>query len=460
MNKKKYLILIAEDEDIVRETLAEEFGDRGFAVLEASDGLEALKLAREKKPDLLLTDLKMPGLDGMELVEKLAHEVPIILMTAYGTVSNAVLAMEKGAFSFVEKPIDWQRLFALVEKALQHGALKRENRDLKERLERSAFGNIIGESAAMKEVFAKIRQVASSDTTVLVTGESGTGKELVVSAIQSLSPRANAPFIKLNCAAIPENLLESELFGHEKGAFTGAEGQRRGKFEQADGGTLFMDEIAEMKPNLQAKLLRVLQDGEFTRLGGSQTIKADARILCATNADIKERMEKGLFRSDLYYRIGVFSIELPPLRERKGDVILLAEHFLIRSSENMSKKLPGFSKEALSALREYDWPGNVRQLKNAVEYATLLAFPSEEIGLDCLPEEIRAAAGDPSSVRAKTAPEPAPDFEAPLSLKEMEKKAIEAALKRHNGNKAAAAKELGIGLKTIYRKVEEYQIEG
>ena len=278
MSKENHLILIAEDEDIVRETLAEEFGDRGFEVLEASDGLEALKLAREKKPDLLLTDLKMPGLDGMELVEKLANEVPIILMTAYGTVSNAVLAMEKGAFSFVEKPIDWQHLFALTEKALQHNLLKKENKDLKERVERSAFGNIIGESAAIKEVFAKIRQVASSDTTVLVTGESGTGKELVVSAIQSLSPRANAPFIKLNCAAIPENLLESELFGHEKGAFTGAEGQRRGKFELADGGTLFMDEIAEMKPNLQAKLLRVLQDGEFTRLGGSKTIKADASI--------------------------------------------------------------------------------------------------------------------------------------------------------------------------------------
>ena len=213
MSKENHLILIAEDEDIVRETLAEEFGDRGFEVLEASDGLEALKLAREKKPDLLLTDLKMPGLDGMELVEKLANEVPIILMTAYGTVSNAVLAMEKGAFSFVEKPIDWQHLFALTEKALQHNLLKKENKDLKERVERSAFGNIIGESAAIKEVFAKIRQVASSDTTVLVTGESGTGKELVVSAIQSLSPRANAPFIKLNCAAIPENLLESELFG-------------------------------------------------------------------------------------------------------------------------------------------------------------------------------------------------------------------------------------------------------
>lgn len=458
MSKENHLILIAEDEDIVRETLAEEFGDRGFEVLEASDGLEALKLAREKKPDLLLTDLKMPGLDGMELVEKLANEVPIILMTAYGTVSNAVLAMEKGAFSFVEKPIDWQHLFALTEKALQHNLLKKENKDLKERVERSAFGNIIGESAAIKEVFAKIRQVASSDTTVLVTGESGTGKELVVSAIQSLSPRANAPFIKLNCAAIPENLLESELFGHEKGAFTGAEGQRRGKFELADGGTLFMDEIAEMKPNLQAKLLRVLQDGEFTRLGGSKTIKADARILCATNANIEERIKNGLFRSDLYYRIGVFTIALPPLRERKEDIKPLAEYFLKTGAGAVQKNLTAFSEAALDIMLGYSWPGNVRQLKNAVEYAALLSTPGGAIEADCLPGEIL------KNTKVKITPRQNTEYSnasnEPLPLKEIEKQAIEAALKRHNGNKAAAAKELGIGLKTIYRKVEEYQIKG
>ena len=457
MNKEKYLILIAEDEDIVRETLAEEFSDRGFEVLEASDGLEALRLAREKKPDLLLTDLKMPGLDGMELVEKLAQELPMILMTAYGTVSNAVTAMERGAFSFVEKPIDWQHLFALVEKALQHGALKRENRDLKERVERSAFGNIIGESPAMKEVFAKIRQVAASDTTVLVTGESGTGKELAVSAIQSLSPRANAPFVKLNCAAIPENLLESELFGHEKGAFTGAEGQRKGKFELADGGTLFMDEIAEMKPNLQAKLLRVLQDGEFARLGGNKTIKADVRILCATNADIEERIKNGLFRSDLYYRIGVFTISLPPLRERKEDIRPLTEYFLKTSSAAAQKGLSAFSNEALDIMLGYAWPGNVRQVKNAVEYAVILAGSGREIGADCLPGEILN--GSKSKIKPRREENQSAAGE-PLPLKEIERQAIEAALKRHNGNKAAAAKELGIGLKTIYRKVEEYQIEG
>ena len=457
MNKEKYLILIAEDEDIVRETLAEEFSDRGFEVLEASDGLEALRLAREKKPDLLLTDLKMPGLDGMELVEKLAQELPMILMTAYGTVSNAVTAMERGAFSFVEKPIDWQHLFALVEKALQHGALKRENRDLKERVERSAFGNIIGESPAMKEVFAKIRQVAASDTTVLVTGESGTGKELAVSAIQSLSPRANAPFVKLNCAAIPDNLLESELFGHEKGAFTGAEGQRKGKFELADGGTLFMDEIAEMKPNLQAKLLRVLQDGEFARLGGNKTIKADVRILCATNADIEERIKNGLFRSDLYYRIGVFTISLPPLRERKEDIRPLTEYFLKTSSAAAQKGLSAFSNEALDIMLGYAWPGNVRQLKNAVEYAVILAGSGREIGADCLPGEILN--GSKSKIKPRREENQSAAGE-PLPLKEIERQAIEAALKRHNGNKAAAAKELGIGLKTIYRKVEEYQIEG
>ena len=456
--KEKQFILIAEDEDVARETLAEEFADRGFGVLQASDGLEALKLAREKKPDLLLTDLKMPGLDGLELVEKLAADVPVILMTAYGTVSNAVAAMEKGAFNFVEKPVDWQRLFALVEKALQHNLLRRENKDLKARLERSAFKSIVGESPVLKEVLAKIRQVAPTDTTVCVTGESGTGKELAVSAIQALSPRADAPFIKLNCAAIPENLLESELFGHEKGAFTGAEQQRKGKFELADGGTLFMDEIAEMKPNLQAKLLRVLQDGEFTRLGGSKPIKTDVRILCATNADIEDRIARGLFRSDLYYRIGVFTIALPPLRERKEDIKPLAEHFLTTSPEAGRKELGSFSGEALETMRRYDWPGNVRQLKNAVEYATLLAAPGREIGAECLPPEILKNTKFEAASRAAAKEEP-PKGE-PLSLKEIEKQAIEEALKRHGGNRAAAAKELGIGVKTVYRKIEEYQIEG
>ena len=452
MTKKNLQILIAEDDAVARETLAEAFSDKGYKVLEARDGEEAKNLAQTKKPDLLLTDWKMPKLDGMQLVEELSKELPIILMTAYGNVEYAVLAMEKGAFNFIEKPIDLVKLFALVDKALQHSLLQKENEELRDRLERTALSGIIGATPAIREVFAKIKQVAASDATVCILGESGTGKELVANAVQSLSARAQAPFIKLNCAAIPENLLESELFGHERGAFTGAEKQRIGKFEQADHGTLMLDEIAEMKPELQAKLLRVLQDGEFTRLGGTKTIKADVRIICATNADIEERIAKGLFRSDLYYRIGVFTINLPPLRERKDDIELLAKYFLDQISNSLGREFKGFSKEALQALRSYSWPGNVRQLRNAVEYATITTGDKEEVTLDSLPKEISQF----PDVSAKEEKETAP---APLSLKEMEKQAIVAALRRSGGKKDVAAKELGIGLKTIYRKIEEYDIK-
>ena len=451
MTKKNVLILIAEDDAVARETLAEAFSDKGYKVLEAADGEEARELAKTKKPDLLLTDWKMPKCDGMQLVEELSKDLPIILMTAYGNVEYAVLAMEKGAFNFIEKPIDLVKLFALVDKALQHSLLQKENEQLKDRLERTALSGIIGAAPAIKEVFAKIKQVAASDTTVCILGESGTGKELVANAVQSLSGRSQGPFVKLNCAAIPENLLESELFGHERGAFTGAEKQRIGKFEQADHGTLLLDEIAEMKPELQAKLLRVLQDGEFTRLGGTKTIKADVRIICATNADIEKRIASGLFRSDLYYRISVFTINLPPLRERKDDIELLAKYFLDQLSSNLGKEFLGFSKEALQAMRNYSWPGNVRQLKNAVEYATITTVEKEEVKLAALPKEIGQGAG--LSVKEEEA------ATAPLSLKEMEKQAIEAALRRSGGKKDVAAKELGIGLKTIYRKIEEYDIK-
>ncbi|MBO7543734.1 sigma-54-dependent Fis family transcriptional regulator [bacterium] len=452
MTRKNLQILIAEDDAVARETLAEAFSDRGYKVLEARDGEEAETLAKSKSPDLMLTDWKMPKRDGMQLVEALSKELPIILMTAYGNVEYAVLAMEKGAFSFIEKPIDLVKLFALVDKALQHSLLQKENEQLKERLERTALRGIIGSSLAMQEVFSKIKQVAASDTTVCILGESGTGKELVANAIQSLSSRAQAPFIKLNCAAIPENLLESELFGHERGAFTGAEKQRIGKFEQADHGTLMLDEIAEMKPELQAKLLRVLQDGEFTRLGGTKTIKADVRIICATNADIEDRIAKGLFRSDLYYRISVFTINLPPLRERKDDIEHLAKYFLDQLSSSLNREFLGFSKEALKAMRGYSWPGNVRQLRNAVEYATITTGDKEEVSLASLPREISQTAGAFEEKKNDAAT-------PPLSLKEMEKQAIQAALKRSGGKKDIAAKELGIGLKTIYRKIEEYDIK-
>ena len=459
---KQHKILLAEDDLTARETLAEEFSDLGFEVFTAADGFEALSLAEEKNPDLLITDLKMPKVDGLELVEKLSSKMPIILMTAYGTVSNAVKAMEMGAFSFIEKPVDWKHLLALTKKALQLGMLQRENASLKNQLEDYAFKGFVGKSPAMQEVFAKIRKVAATDKTVLVTGESGTGKELVVAAIQSQSARAKGPFIKLNCAAIPETLLESELFGHERGAFTGAAALRKGKFELADGGTLLLDEIAEMKPELQSKLLRVLQDGEFTRLGGSKTLKADVRLLCATNADLQERIKKGLFREDLYYRVGVFSIALPPLRERAGDVLLLANYFLSKSAAKLGKDLPGFSKETEEALENYSWPGNVRQLQNAVEYAGVMSEPGAPITPADLPSDIAGSyqKTQPKKISERSErPETATENLPPLSLKELEKRAILEALKRCDGNKVKAAKELGIGLKTVYRKLEEYGVE-
>lgn len=454
----KYTVLIAEDDHTARETLTEAFTDKGYTVHVAPDGTTALQVLDQEEIDLVITDLVMPGPDGMRLLEKAVPSCPVILMTAYGSVDNAVKAMKLGAFDFVSKPINIHHLFALVERALQMQNLSRENENLRQRVEEAYdFANMIGRTPAMQTVFQQIRQVASTDTTVCILGESGTGKELVANAIHQHSPRTKNPFIKINCAAIPENLLESELFGHEKGAFTGALKQRKGKFELADGGTILLDEISEMDHALQAKLLRVLQEQEFERVGGNETLKLDVRVIVSSNANLGERINAGTFREDLYYRVSVFVIQLPPLRDRREDIPLLIDHFLRNISQNLGKDVHGISREALEAMGTYSWPGNIRQIQNAVERACVMVPEGAAIALSHLPPEISgqqyhaAEAVQPESALLPQLPD--------VTMDEIERMAIEQALRKYDGNRTQAARALNIGVKTLYRKIEKYNID-
>ena len=462
----RYTILIAEDDITGRETLEEAFADRGYTVRTASDGAQALALLAGAEYDLVITDLVMPHADGMRLLETAAARCPVILITAFGTVDTAVQAMKLGAFDFVTKPIHLPHLFALVERALQMRALAQENARLAERVHESFdFAGLIGRTPLMRQVFQQIKQVAPTDATVCLLGESGTGKELVANAIHQHSRRAAQPFIKVNCAAIAENLLESELFGHEKGAFTGAIQQRKGRFELADGGTLLLDEISEMSPALQAKLLRILQEQVFERVGGSNSISVDVRVIVATNADLQERIKGGTFREDLYYRVSVFPIALPPLRDRRDDIPLLVNNFLQRHAHSMGKTINGITPRALEALCAHPWPGNVRQLENALERACVMVGDNAAVDLLHLPPEV-AKQGPPQPPSAAALPAPAPAPPAPsavmtvpeATMDELEKMAIVQALARHRGNRAQAARALKIGLKTLYRKIEKYQI--
>lgn len=451
----EYTVLLAEDDPTGRETLAEALSERGYRVVTAVDGLQACELLREEEPDVVITDLVMPGVDGMRLLHEAAGRCPVILITAYGTVDNAVQAMKAGAFDFITKPVNLGHLFALVERALQVRAMTVENEELRARTRAQyGFGEMIGQTPAMQKVFHQIRQVAPTDTTVCIFGESGTGKELVANAIHEHSRRAGKPFVKVNCAAITETLLESELFGHEKGSFTGAWKQRKGRFELAHGGTILLDEIAEMSPAVQAKLLRVLQEQTFERVGGTETLKVDVRVIVATNADLRERIKQGTFREDLYYRISVFPIVLPPLRERREDIPLLVDHFVRRYTEQMKKPLKGITPSALKKLLAYSWPGNIRQLQNAMERACVMAPSGEMIGEEHLPPEV--VAGEEWESKAEkeervVLPE--------ASMDELERMAIEQALERCRWNRTAAAKMLKIGTKTLYRKMERYGIK-
>jgi DNA-binding NtrC family response regulator len=447
----KNTILIADDEKNTREGLRWALERKDLAILLAADGEEALRTIRGNHVDMLITDLKMPRLDGMGLLARVREESPsttVVILTGHGTVESAVDAMKRGAYDYLIKPINIDELNLLVDRILSNRALAEENLQLKEKLEQIfGFENIVGRSNVMLEVFDRVRTVARTRANVLLYGESGTGKELVANAIHQNSPRRNKPFVKVNCGALTLTLLESELFGHEKGAFTHAIKTRPGRFELADGGTLLLDEISETAPEFQVKLLRVLQDGEFERVGGTQTLRTDVRVIAATNRRLEDLVREGKFREDLYYRLKVIEIDLPPLRERREDIPLLVDHFIEEFSRYYGKPKPRLQPRAMNALQNFGWPGNVRQLRNVIEGAMVMT--SGEIGMKNLPDEIRVDQPSDNFVR----------IAAGSSLKDAERELIQAALIQNGGNRAKTARQLGLGRKTLYRKMEEYGIE-
>jgi DNA-binding NtrC family response regulator len=442
-------VLVVDDEANARTALAELLRDEGFQVETAADGFKALPKLEEFAPALLLTDLRMPGMDGLELMRKareLDPDVSVVLMTAHGAIDSAVKAMREGAADYLTKPINVEELTLVLERELERRRLRVEAGQLRQRLsERHRISNLVGSSPAMKQVYDTVLQVAPSRATVLITGESGTGKELVAAAIHEHSPRAKGAFVKLHCAALAETLLESELFGHERGAFTGAVTRRDGRFQQADGGTLFLDEIGEISPAIQIKLLRFLQEHEFERVGGNQTIKVDVRVVAATNRDLLQRVKDGQFREDLYYRLNVVSVDMPPLRARPSDIPLLATHFLTRYAKENGKVVSGFSDEALERLVHYHWPGNVRELENAVERAVVV----------CKGDKIRA-----EELSASIAPAPREGGVPAVpgsTLSDLEKYAILKTLEHTGGSTSRAAEILGISTRKIQYKLHEYQ---
>jgi DNA-binding NtrC family response regulator len=447
----KRTIVIADDEKNTREGLRWALEAKNRQILLAADGDEAVARVQESGADLLITDLKMPGLDGMAVlarVQQVSPDTQVVVLTGHGTVESAVDAMKKGAFDYLIKPVNIDELNLLVERILSTRSVHEENIELKRQLDsKFGFENIVGRSDAMMQVFSRVRTVAPTRATVLLHGESGTGKELIANAIHQNSPRRGCPFVKVNCGALPLTLLESELFGHEKGAFTNAIRMKPGRFEMAHGGTLLLDEISETAPEFQVKLLRVLQEGEFERVGGTQTLKTDVRVITASNRRLDELVRQGRFREDLYYRLKVVEIDLPPLRERREDIPLLVDHFLEEFSRYYGKPKPRVQPRALAAIQNFNWPGNVRQLRNVLEGAIVMT--DGEITLRSLPEEIRSDADGPSFVR----------IQAGATMKDAERELIQAALIANGGNRAKTARTLGLGRKTLYRKMAEFGID-
>lgn len=445
-------ILIADDDDSLRRVLEFQLREGGYEVLTAADGLAALELFTGAEVDCLLTDLRMPGLSGLELIRRasaIASETPVIVITAYGDVETAVEAMRAGAFDYVTKPFNREEILLTVEKALVFGQAISENRRLRRLVhDRFRLENVIGSSERMRRVLDVVERVARSDVTVLVTGESGTGKELIARGIHFSGPRAERPFVALNCAAIPETLIESELFGHKRGSFTGAIADSKGKFEEASGGTLFLDEVSAMPPVLQPKLLRVLQEQEIVRLGESTPRKVNVRIVAATNRDLQTMITDGAFREDLYFRLAVVPIGLPPLRERREDIPLLAEHFLKRACERHKLGELQLEREVFAALSSYSWPGNVRELENTVERMSVLA-PGNTITLEDLPENIR----QPPNYVANVLLELPPDG---LSIEQVEREIIRQALEMHGGNQTRAALYLDITRSALIYRMQKY----
>ena len=452
-------ILLVDDERMTREGLARALKSK-YRVLLAESGQIALDVLAKEQVDVMLSDVRMPGMDGVALLKRVHAQYPAvacILLTAYGNVETAVEAMKEGAADFLTKPVNLDHLELVVERSLRNRAVESENRSLREQLD-SKYGmeNIVGNSEAMQSVFDIIRQAAPTQATVLVQGASGTGKELVAKAIHRLSPRKDGPFVAVHCAALAPTLLESELFGHEAGAFTGATARRKGRFELADGGTLFLDEVSEIDPTVQVKLLRVLQERTFERVGGTETIDVDIRIIAATNRDLRQCVEEGKFREDLFFRLDVVSIHLPPLKDRADDIPVMATHFLKDFNAKNGKKIEGFTPEAMAALQAHAWPGNVRELMNTVEKMVVMARGAR-LELRDVPRNLFPAAPQPDSGSVQTLPREAWDnAPSPVALAEVEKRQILDVLERCKGNKTKAAGELGICRRTLHRKLKEW----
>lgn len=452
--KEKGRILVADDEGSHRIMLRAVLQEEGYEVAEASDGTGAIRAVEQEPFDLILLDIRMPGMDGIEAlmdIRKVSPYVPVLMMTAYASVKTAVEALKAGAFEYLIKPLDIDELKVLIEKALEHYHLREENLALKERLgDRFDFSKMIGKSSKMVELFDLLAQVAPTDATVMILGESGTGKELVANALHHNSPRASQPFIKVSCAALPETLLESELFGHEKGAFTGAVARREGRFWVAHRGSIFLDEVGEMNPTTQTKLLRILQEKEFEPLGSTRTLKVDVRVIAATHKDLEKEVREGRFREDLFYRLNVVPVSIPPLRERKEDLPSLAVHFLSLYREKNKKEVKEISPKAMDLLIRYDWPGNIRELENCIERAVIVAR-GEMISPADLPSLIQALSRGKDENQGIL-------FPSGISLQDAEKALILKTLEDTGGNRSRAADILGINRRTLQIKLKEYGI--
>ncbi len=455
--KDKCTILIVDDDHAHRTMLNTLVSGWGYIVSEADDGSTAIDNVKASSFDLVLMDVRMvkvSGLEALEAIKSVNPAIPVIIMTAYSTVETAVAALKQGAHDYLTKPLDFDKLRLTIDRAMEHTRLKEENRMLRETLgQKFDSQNIIGKSPAMRKLLETVAQVAASEATVLVSGESGTGKELIAGAIHFNSLRKDGPFVKINCAAITETLLESELFGHEKGAFTGAERRKEGRFSQAHGGTLLLDEVSEMSLMMQVKLLRALQEREFSRVGGEATIKVDVRVIAATNKNLMDQINEGAFREDLYYRLNVVELEVPPLPDRKEDIPLLAQHFLEIFAAKNHKEIKGFTPGAMDNLIRYNWPGNVRELMNAIERGVVLAranyldisdFPFMK---NTLQEDERDTSGSVMSA-----------MQGDMPLEEVEKAAILSTLQAAAGNKSEAARRLGITRKTLHKKLKTYDV--
>jgi two-component system response regulator HydG len=441
-------LLVADDDPGLRESLERTLTREGYRVILASDGRAALERVQAGGIDLIVTDLKMPGLTGLELLraaKAIAPDVDVILLTAFGTVEEAVKAMKDGAYDFLTKPFRREQLLKLVDKALERRALIEKNRALQQRLDDLlSSGAVVGGSPAFRRMMALVDQVADSSATVLIQGESGTGKELVARAIHDRSARRGKAFVAVNCAALPETLLESELFGYEKGAFTGAAGRKEGRFELADGGTLFLDEVADLSVVTQPKILRVLQEGEFERLGGTRTISVNVRIVAASNQNLASMVKDKRFREDLYYRLNVITVHVPPLRDRREDVRVLAHHFLRVYAAKNNRKLDGLTDEAIRRLEAYAWPGNVRELENVVERSVVLARGGQVEAAD-LPDDVNGTKAPPRDAILELIGTP---------LADVEQRLLNETLRITGGNKTQAAKLLGIDVRTVARKLD------